>query len=198
MYFRMLLNERSAQITYLLADLEAAEAVLIDPCSADAGVIQAMLDEHHLKLTGVLCTDGHNRCQPQWAAWVSALPAAQGLPMDLSVSDGDTLVFGAEHLRVLATPGHTDLGMSYQWRDRVFCGDLLTPMACTERPGVSNASAWWDSVCHKVLNLPPETLLFNGHTQQAGSVSNVLTQRRHHPWFAGLRRDDALALMNES
>lgn len=198
MYFRMLLDESTGQITYLLADLDAAQAVLIDPRSQDAAVIQAMLDEHRLRLVRVLCTDGHERCRAQWPALTEALPATRDLPVAAALGDGDTVVFGSEHLRVVATPGHTEQGLSYQWRDRVFCGDLLTPMGCPDRPGVSNPSAWWDSVSRKVFSLPPETLLFNGHSTSAWSVSNVLTQRRRHPWFAGLRRDDALALMKAS
>lgn len=195
MYFRMLLDDASGQITYLLADLDAAQAVLIDPVGQDATVVQAMLDEHRLRLVRVLCTDGHERCRKQWQALMAALPAARDLQSAAALADGDAVVFGSEHLRVVATPGHTDQGLSYQWRDRVFCGDLLTPMSCPDRPGVSNPSAWWDSVSRKVFGLPAETLLFNGHSTASWSVSNVLAQRRGHPWFAGLRRDDALALM---
>ena len=195
MYFRMLLDEESGQISYLLADLDAAEAVLIDPRAQDASVIQAMLDEHRLKLIKVLCTDGHERCRMQWSELIEVLPAAACLGASAAPVDGDTVVFGSEHLRVVATPGHTPNGLSFQWRDRVFCGDLLTPMGCPDRPGVSSPAAWWDSVSGKLFSLPPETLLFNGHATSSWSVSNVLTQRRRHPWFAGLRRDDALALM---
>lgn len=197
MYFRMLLDDASGQITYLLADLDAAEAVLIDPRTQDTPVIQAMLDEHRLRLVRVLCTDGHERCRASRSALRAAWPLACAEPAR-ALQEGDAVVFGAEHLRVVATPGHTDAGLSYQWRDRVFCGDLLTPLNCPDHPGVSDPAAWWDSVSRKVFGLPPETLLFNGHAQGAWSVSNVLTQRQVHPWFAGLRRDDALALMSGS
>ena len=195
MYFRMLLDDATGQITYLLADLNAAQAVLIDPRAQDAAVIQAMLDEHRLRLVSVLCTDGHEQCCAQCPELIVAMPEVLDLPSTAALCDGDTVVFGSEYLRVFATPGHTDQALSYQWRDRVFCGGLLTPMGCPDRPGVINPSAWWESVSRKVFMLPPETLLFNGHARNDWSVSNVWTQRRHHPWFAGLCRDDALALM---
>jgi sulfur dioxygenase len=195
MYFRMLLDEASGQITYLLADLDASQAVLIDPRAQDATVIHAMLEEHHLRLARVLYTDGHDPAPARWSVQKAAIAEGLDQTNDAPLSDGEAVVFGAEHLRVMATPGHTDLGLSYQWRDRVFCGDLLTPMSCPECPGVSSSAAWWDSVSRRIFNLPPETLLFSGHSRSSWSVSNVLTQRRTHPWFAGLRRDDALALM---
>ncbi len=178
MYFRILLDEASGLISYLMADLEAAEAVLIDPRPNDEGVIRAMLHEYRLGLVRALCTDGHGCAQ-------APLP-----------SDGELVTFGAEHIRVVATPGHTERGLSFLWRDRLFCGGLLAPLACPEAPGLSSPADWWDSAHHKVLALPAETLLFSGHAAAEWSVSNVLTQRRRHPWFAGLRRDEALARMH--
>jgi sulfur dioxygenase len=43
--------------------------------------------------------------------------------------------------------------------------------------------------------LPPETLLFSAHAGTAGAVSNVMTQKRRHPWFEGRSRDDFLSLV---
>ena len=55
--------------------------------------------------------------------------------------------------------------------------------------------ALWDSVTQKVFTLPDETLLFAGHDQRARAVSTVLEQRRWHPYFSGLTRDEFLAHM---
>lgn len=195
MYFRILPDDGAGQVTYLLADLEAAEAVLIDPRMADLGVIQALLQEHHLRHVTVLCTDGHNRCRAQRDELMAALPQGGSHPVPVPALEGGLVPFGAEHVRVIATPGHSAHGVSYLWRDRLFCGGLLTPLDCLVHPGVDDPAAWWDSVSRKVLSLPPETLLFNGHASPGWMVSNVMTQRRSHPWFAGLGRDDAMARM---
>jgi hypothetical protein len=50
-------------------------------------------------------------------------------------------------------------------------------------------------VTQRVFTLPDETLLFAGHEQRARAVSTVLEQRRWHPLFAHLTRDEFLAQM---
>ena len=45
MLFRILHDEASGEITYLLADADVREAVLVDPHSRDLPVLQALLDE---------------------------------------------------------------------------------------------------------------------------------------------------------
>ena len=45
MYFRLLHDEVSTAVSYLFADLDAGEAVLIDPRGADVPVLAAMLDD---------------------------------------------------------------------------------------------------------------------------------------------------------
>lgn len=102
-------------------------------------------------------------------------------------------MFGNELLRVMPTPGHTEGCVSYLWRDRLFCGDLLTVDACPHQPRPALPEALWDSATRHVFTLPGENLLFYGHAQQGRVVSNVLEQRRWHPWFGNTTRDEFLA-----
>jgi hypothetical protein len=53
----------------------------------------------------------------------------------------------------------------------------------------------WDSVTQRIFTLPDETLVFAGHEQRARAVSTVLEQRRWHPLFAQLTRDEFLTHM---
>ena len=76
MYFRMLHDDGSGLITYLLADLDAREAVLIDPRPADAAVIHAMLSEHHLQPVAVVHTDDHAADHIADGPHAPALPSA--------------------------------------------------------------------------------------------------------------------------
>jgi hypothetical protein len=48
-------------------------------------------------------------------------------------------------------------------------------------------------VTQRVFTLPAETLLFCGHAQRSRAVSNVMEQRRWHPWFGAAGRDEFLA-----
>ena len=198
MYFRILNNETSGELTYLLADQDAREAVLIDPHACDLPVLLALLAERDLRLCWVLRTHEHDAMQPSERESLATLGASliQGEPRDVStLADGAVLPFGNELVRVLRTPGHTPTCLSFCWRDRLFCGGLLSITACPHQPRPAEPEALWDSVTQRVFTLPDETLLFAGHAQRARSVSTVLEQRRWHPYFAGQTRDEFLAKM---
>jgi len=197
MYFRLLHDEASGAASYLLADLDAGEAVLIDPRAADIAVLQAMLDEHRLGLRWILRTHEHDDCIAGEAAALAALGAPCVQHREPPASRG-VLAFGNEHLRVLATPGHTAGCLSYLWRDRLFCGGLLTADACPHQPQPARPEALWDSVTRVVFALPSETLLFSTHAPRARAVSHVLEQRRWHPWFGGASRDEFLARLRRT
>ena len=198
MYFRILNNEASGELTYLLADLDAREAVLIDPHGRDLPVLLALLAERELRLRWVLRTHHHDAALDNEPAQLMRLGATviQGDALEaLQLADGAVLPFGDELVRVVFTPGHTSTCLSYGWRDRLFCGGLLAVTACPHQPRPAEPEALWDSVTQRVFSLPDETLLFAGHELRARAVSTVLEQRRWHPFFASLTRDEFLAQM---
>jgi glyoxylase-like metal-dependent hydrolase (beta-lactamase superfamily II) len=197
MYFRILNDEASGELTYLLADLSAREAVLIDPHGRDLPVLAALLSERELRLRWVLRTHHHDAIQLKEAALLERLGAPLVRGDALSKIDGleesMMLPFGDELIHVYATPGHTPHCLSYGWRDRFFCGGLLAVTACPHQPRPAAPEALWDSVTQKIFSMPDETLLFAGHERRARAVSTVLEQRRWHPFFSGLTRDEFLA-----
>ncbi len=198
MYFRILNNEVSGELTYVLADQDAREAVLIDPHAYDLPVLAALLAERDLRLRWVLRTHQHDTLHPDEATQLKRLgaPLVQGDTLaNLTWVDDHVLPFGNELVRVLHTPGHTPHCLSFYWRDRLFCGGLLAITACPHQPYPAVPESLWDSVMLKIFNLPDETLLFAGHEQRARAVSTVQEQRRWHPFFAGLTRDEFLAHM---
>ncbi len=201
MYFRILNNEANGELTYLLADLTAREAVLIDPHGRDLPVLAAMLSERDLRLRWVLRTHHHDAIHTTEPALLTRLDApvvqggVKGNEPETHGQDGAVLPFGDELIHVLATPGHTPICLSFAWRDRLFCGGLLAVAGCPHQASPLAPEALWDSVTQKVFTLPDETLLFAGYEQRARAVSTVLEQRRWHPLFSGLTRDEFLAHM---
>lgn len=191
MYFRLLQDPRSGSMSYLLADLATGDAVLIDPRGGDVPVLHAMLAERGLSLRWTVRThehDGHR------AADERAALAALGAPLiERTVPDCAVLLFGSEHVEVWATPGHTDHCLSFHWRDRLFCGGLLAVDRCPHQPRPSQPEALWHHVQQSVFTLPDETLLFAGHASDGRACSTVFEQRRWHPWFSRLGRDQFMA-----
>lgn len=75
MYFRRLHDEASGAVSYLLGDLDAGEAVLIDPRGADVPLLGAMLKAHHLRLRWLLRTHEHDDLLAGEAAALNRLGA---------------------------------------------------------------------------------------------------------------------------
>ncbi len=197
----MLYDEASGELSYLLADLDTGDAVLVDPRGRDLPLLRALLAEHALQLRWILRTHHHDHRQPQERTLLATLGAplvqGEGGAGVRAVVDGEQLSFGYESVRVLATPGHTANDLSFAWRDRLFIGGVLAVDACPHQPAPALPQALWDTVTQRIHTLADETLLFAGHARQARAVSTVLEQRRWHPWFAGLTRDEFLARVQE-
>jgi sulfur dioxygenase len=191
--FQILHDSSGRQRSYLLADSNLGEALLIDPRSQDLPVIQALLQDRQLKLRWLLRTHQHDQLQSMEFAQLRQLgaPVVQGEARDgaRTAHNGEQLDFGNERVQVWTTPGHTAHCLSFVWRDRVFCGGLLSQEACPVQPYPADAAALWDSVTQRLFTLPDETLLFAGHEVPLQAVSTVWAQRRAHPWFARRDRD---------
>ncbi|WP_180128035.1 hypothetical protein [Rhodoferax sp. BLA1] len=191
MYFRILNDSHSGEFSYLLAD-HTQDAVLIDPRAQDIPVLLALLAERDLRLRWVLRTHHHDGLFPHEPSLLAGL----GAPLVQGDGGHTTLPFGDGLIQVLATPGHTRSCLSFAWRDRVFCGGLLAVTTCPHQAYPQSPQDLWDSVMQKVFTLADETLLFCGQEQHARAVSTVLEQRRWHPYFSGLTRDEFLAQMD--
>lgn len=199
MYFRILNREDSGELTYLLADSTARQAVLIDPHGRDLPLLSALLAERDLQLRWVLRTHHHDGTQQSEAKMLQTLGGAlvQGdrTGFVLDEVDGTVLTFGDEVVRVIRTPGHTSYCLSFAWRDRLFCGGLLAVNDCPRQRQPQEPETLWESVMRKVFTLPDETLLFPGYARSGRAVTTVLEQRHWHPFFATLARDEFLTQM---
>ncbi|THF63336.1 MBL fold metallo-hydrolase [Pseudothauera rhizosphaerae] len=196
MYFRVIEDARSSTLGYLLADLDTLDAVAIDPPPGQEALIGALLDERGLRLQYVARTHVHRPdhadcsalCAHSGAACVAGTEIA-GVPAVLRLGQGDTLVFGGEVLRVLATPGHTPACVSYQWRDRLFCGDVFDVGGCAVGDSESDPGLLYDTLTLRIFALPGETLVFPAHRLKGRTVTMVAEERRRHAHVAGISRE---------
>lgn len=83
--------------------------------------------------------------------------------VDIHVEDGEEIRFGAQSLKVLYTPGHTQDAMCLLFKDRIFTGDTLLIGGCgrTDLPGGS-AEAQYQSLL-KLKALPDDIRVYPGH-----------------------------------
>lgn len=205
--FRQLFDPVSFTYTYLLACDRTHQAVLIDPVMEHRDRDLALLGELRLAPRWLLDTHVHADHVTSVSVLKGALPpgarptiavglACEAEGYEYPLTHGERLVFGDEHLDVIATPGHTPGSMSFLWRDRLFTGDALLIGGCgrTDFQG-GDAGQLYDAITQRLFTLPGETLVYPGHDYRGRRVSCIAEERETNPRLAGKSRDEFIALM---
>ncbi len=173
MIFRQLFDPQSSTYTYLLADEQTREAVLIDAVFEQFERDRALLRELDLRLLYTLET--HVHADHVTAAWrfgetlgsrivLSKRGGAEGA--DLYVDAGDELRVGSIVLPVRATPGHTNGCVTYVAFDQglAFSGNaLLIRGAGRTDFQQGDAAALYRSITQQIFTLPDDFLLYPAH-----------------------------------
>ncbi|MEM9905313.1 MAG: MBL fold metallo-hydrolase [Cyanobacteria bacterium P01_D01_bin.44] len=205
MLFRQLFDQGSCTYTYLLADSDTQEAILIDPVLEQVERDLKLLKE--LDLTLHYCVETHVHADHITGA--DKLRAATGclgvVPThaqvgcaDLQIDDGEILTLGNLTLEAIATPGHTDSHMAYRCNgNRVLTGDALFIRGCGRTDFQSGDSgALYDSVTQRLFTLPDDTQVYPAHDYQGHTVSTIAEEKQWNPRFVGRDRKDFIEFMN--
>jgi sulfur dioxygenase len=193
--FRQLIDPQSSTYTYLLADAESHDAVLIDPVFEQMRRDAALIHELGLRLRYTL--DTHVHADHVTAAWVlkqslhsqialGARAAVDGA--DRPLSQGAKVTFGKRYLSVRETPGHTAGCVTYVLDDErmAFTGDCLLVRGCgrTDFQG-GDARVMYRAVHQQIFTLPEECLLYPAHDYRGITVTTVGEERRLNPRLGG-------------
>lgn len=83
---------------------------------------------------------------------------------DTELTDGQTIPFGHECIKVMHTPGHTPGGCCFLINTILFSGDTLFPdgPGNTSFPG-GDEEAIYQSIRNKLMVLPDDTAVYPGH-----------------------------------
>lgn len=208
MFFRQLFDLESSTYTYLLADEQTKEAVLIDPVfeqlDRDVGLLQELgfqlryvLDTHvhadHITAAGLLR-------QRLGAKTVVSERSGSGCP-DVLVKDGDRIQFGRFTLEVRETPGHTNGCVTYVLGDHsmAFTGDALLVRG-TGRTDFQqgDASTLYRSVHDRIFTLPDHCVLYPAHDYKGRTSTTVGEEKQHNPRLGdGKSQADFVRIMSE-
>lgn len=207
MLFEQLKDPDTSTFTYLLADLQTGDAVLIDPVLAQIERDIDRLEYHGLTLRYTLDTHVHadhvtaagalrDRFQCQ-----TVLSAQAGVRCaDVVLADGEEVRFGAYGLTARTTPGHTQGCVTYVTLDKkiAFTGDALLIGGCgrTDFQG-GDARTLYRSIHAQVFTLPGDTLLYPAHDYKGRCVTTVSYEIEHNDRLGAARsEDDFVAIMD--
>ena len=207
MLFRQLFDPQSSTYSYLLADDDTCEAVLIDPVYEQVRRDGALLVE--LGLTLKFSLETHVHADHVTGAWLlrertgsqialSARSGAEGA--DRAIDNGDQIAFGARYLTVRATPGHTAGCVTYvlDTEEMAFTGDCLLIRGCgrTDFQG-GDAGQSYQSIHTQIFTLPDSCLIYPGHDYRGLTVTSVAEEKAYNPRLGGqLSQSDYVGYMN--
>lgn len=193
--FRQLFDQTSATYSYLLADPQSRQALLIDPVFEQYERDIALIRELELRLLHTLET--HCHADHVTGAWLIKQELGNGIiasrasgitALDRSLVEGDRVEFGGRHLEVLETPGHTNGCISLVMDDRsmVFTGDALLIRGCGRTDfQQGSASSLYQSITGKLFRLPDECLVYPAHDYAGRTVSTIGEEKRLNPRIGG-------------
>ncbi|MCA9656904.1 MAG: MBL fold metallo-hydrolase [Myxococcales bacterium] len=195
MLFRQLFDPESATYTYLLADDETKEAVIIDPVRDQVERDSQLIRELGLKLRYVADTHVHadhvtgaGILRQRFGAKTAASQNGGPQCADILLKHGDVLRFGNHALEVRETPGHTDGCVTYVTNDRAmaFTGDALLIRGCGRTDfQQGDAHKLYNSVHDQIFSLPDAALLYPAHDYKGRTATSVAEERAFNPRLGG-------------
>ena len=208
MFFRQLFDPESSSYSYLIADIDSKEAILVDPVLEQVARDLELVKE--LDFTLKFCLETHIHADRiTGTGRLRDLIGCQGIvPInakascaDRSIADGEIIQLGRITIQGIETLGHTDSHMAYLVNgDRVLTGDALLIRGCG-RTDFQNgdAATLYDSVINRLFTLPDNTLVYPAHDYHGRTVSTIGEEKQYNPRFrqrSNDRRSDFVRLMN--
>lgn len=191
LFFRQLFESVSSTYTYLLADTQTKEAIIIDPVLETLDRDLKLVDELGVRLKLAVNTHCHadhitstGLMKKRVAGLKSAISKFSGASADIFLSEGDKLTFGKHHISVRETPGHTDGCVTLVMGDQsmAFTGDALLIRGCGRTDFQQGCSKrLFNSVHQKIFSLPDHCLIYPAHDYKGQTASTVGEERRFNP-----------------
>lgn len=201
MFFRQLFDRESCTYTYLIADPDTQEAILVDPVLEQVERDCNLLKE--LGFTLRYCLETHIHADHitgtaklrELTGCLGVLP--ENAPTDCAnqfIRDGEILHMGSISIKAIATPGHTNSHMAYlingigdtasQKQLKVLTGDALFIRGCGRTDFQDgDAGSLYDSVTQRLFTLPDNTQVYPAHDYQGRIVSTIGEEKRWNPRF---------------
>jgi sulfur dioxygenase len=189
MIFRQLFEPQTSTYTYLVADEETKQALLIDPVVEEFESYTSLLNALQLKLVYTAETHVHadhvtgaSLLREKLGSKSAVFAEAGAYGADLLLRDGDVLQLGSTSLEVRHTPGHTAGCISFVGNDRVFTGDALLIGGCGRTDfQEGSAAVLYQSIHQRLFTLPPDTLVYPGHDYNGNTVSTIKQEMAKNP-----------------
>jgi glyoxylase-like metal-dependent hydrolase (beta-lactamase superfamily II) len=194
--------------SYLLADEETGQAVVIDPADEGERIVEeakkrgwrigsiwlthahfdhlggaaAVADASNPPPPVALHADDYTLWRMQGGAAFFGMRIDPGPEPTIELKHGQILYLGSDQITVRHAPGHTQghVMFHYEAEKVLFCGDVIFQgsIGRTDLPG-GDFSTLINSIHSQVLTLPDDTRLLTGH----GPETKVGEERKYNPFI---------------
>jgi sulfur dioxygenase len=190
-YFRQLFDEKSWTYSYLLADKNSKEAVIIDPVLEMAPRDAKLVEELGLKLKWTLNTHCHAD-HITGSGWLkklcpgtlSVIGKKSGANADRFLDENEEVVFGRHKIQAVETPGHTNGCMTFIIHEQgiAFTGDALLIRGCGRTDfQEGDPKVLYEMVHSKILSLPDNFTLYPAHDYKGVMETTVAEEKKYNP-----------------
>ncbi|KAL4228753.1 Ethylmalonic encephalopathy 1 [Mactra antiquata] len=189
--FRQLLEYKSFTYTYLLADIDSGEAVLIDPVIETVDRDVKLINDMGLKLLYGVNTHVHadhitgtGKLKEKIPTCKSVISKVGKAKADIHLNHGDKIKFGKHELEARSTPGHTNGCMTYVWHEKglAFTGDAVLIRGCGRTDfQEGDSSTLFDSVHKQIFSLPQDYKLYPAHDYTGQTSTTVAEETKFNP-----------------
>jgi len=189
MIFKQFFEKETCTFTYLLADIETSEAIIIDSVVEETEVYLSFLKAHNLKLKYSIDTHvhadhvtAHSTLRDKTGCQVLMSKESCVKNADNLFKDGDIITCGKINLKAIHTPGHTNDSYCFLVNHLLFTGDTLMINA-TGRTDFQNgdAKAQYKSIFSTLKSLPEDIVIYPGHDYNGQTSSNLKEEFAHSP-----------------
>ncbi|KAG5673789.1 hypothetical protein PVAND_003809 [Polypedilum vanderplanki] len=190
-FFRQLFDEKSWTYSYLLADVNTKEAVIIDPVLEHAPRDSKIIHELGLKLKFAMNTHCHadhitgsGYLKKLLPGTLSVIGGKAGANADRFLVDEETVEFGRHKIVAYETPGHTNGCMTFVIHEQgiAFTGDALLIRGCGRTDfQEGDPKTLYKSVHNKILSLPDNFVLYPAHDYQGRTETTVAEEKKYNP-----------------
>ena len=204
MIFKQVFDQKSSTYTYLIASSTGREALIIDPVLENVEDYIKLLSELDLRLVKVIDTHIHadhvtgaGKLRDKTKCVTIMGDHTPADAVEIKVKDEEVIKLDELNIRALYTPGHTSDSFSFLMNEYLFSGDTLL-INGTGRTDFQNGSSKdaYDSIFHKLLRLPNETLLYPGHDYNGIKVSTIGKEKKFNPRLQVNDVDEYIEIMN--
>jgi hydroxyacylglutathione hydrolase len=177
--------------SYIIADADSKEAVIVDMPSGSAPVVAAAGD---WDVKAILLTHSHGDHWADYDLVTSAIGApvmaheaergVLGNRIHKPVEDGQEIAVGPFVIRAIHTPGHTPGSTCFAVGRFLFSGDTLFPggPGRTQTPADFKRSV--ESITTRLYTLPDETEVLTGH----GGGTTIARSKQEYAAFAARKK----------